>query len=53
MKITQIDDRRDLFHISELLSAELLKKLSELPIETLPFKKQEWQEDWNLSLIHI
>ena len=51
MKITQIDDRRDLFHISELLSAELLKKLSELPIETLPFKKQEWQEDWNRRLL--
>ena len=51
MNILQIDDKRDLFQVSNLLSPELLKKLSQLPIETLPFKKQEWQEDWNRRLL--
>ena len=41
----------DLFEVSLLLPDDLLVELSKLPLETVPFTKQEWQEDWNRRLL--
>ena len=41
----------DLFEVSLLLPDDLLVELSKLPLDTVPFTKQEWQEDWNRRLL--
>ena len=41
----------DLFQVSHLLPDDLLVELSKLPLETVPFTKQEWQEEWNRRLL--
>ena len=47
MKIEPVDNKLDLFEVSLLLPDDLLAELSKLPLDTVPFTKQEWQEDWN------
>ena len=51
MNIQPIDNKFDLFQVSHLLPDDLLVKLSKLPLETVPFTKQEWQEEWNRRLL--
>lgn len=51
MKIEPVDKKADLFQVSELLPDGLLMELSKLKLETVPFTKQEWQEDWNRRLL--
>ena len=51
MNIEPVDNKLDLFQVSQLLPDEMLLELSKLPVETLPFTKQEWQEDWNRRLL--
>ena len=51
MKIEPVDNKLDLFEVSLLLPDDLLVELSKLPLETVPFTKQEWQEDWNRRLL--
>ena len=46
MNITEIDAKKDLFLISNLVTEELMDKLSEEVLEDIPFTKQEYQEDW-------
>jgi hypothetical protein len=47
LKIEPVDNKLDLFEVSLLLPDDLLAELSKLPLDTVPFTKQEWQEDWN------
>ena len=51
MNIQPIDNKLDLFQVSHLLPDDLLVELSKLPLETVPFTKQEWQEEWNRRLL--
>ena len=51
MNIEPVDTRSDLFRVSQPLPDELLVELAKLPLETVPFTKQEWQEDWNRRLL--
>ena len=51
MNIEPVDTRSDLFRVSQPLPDELLAELAKLPLETVPFTKQEWQEDWNRRLL--
>lgn len=46
MQITAVNDRRDLFQVTDILSNELLDLLSKEILESIPFTEQEWQEDW-------
>jgi len=51
LNIEPVDTRLDLFQVSHTLPDELLAELAKLPLETVPFTKQEWQEDWNRRLL--
>ena len=51
MNIQPVDNKLDLFEVSLLLPDDLLVELSKLPLDTVPFTKQEWQEDWNRRLL--
>ena len=51
MNIQPVDNKLDLFQVSHLLPDDLLVELSKLPLETVPFTKQEWQEEWNRRLL--
>jgi len=51
LNIEPVDTRSDLFRVSQPLPDELLVELAKLPLETVPFTKQEWQEDWNRRLL--
>tara|TARA_B100001094_G_scaffold96070_1_gene92039 strand:- start:60 stop:608 length:549 start_codon:yes stop_codon:yes gene_type:complete len=51
LNIQPIDNKLDLFQVSHLLPDDLLVELSKLPLETVPFTKQEWQEEWNRRLL--
>ena len=51
MNIQPVDNKLDLFEVSQTVPDELLVELSKLPLETVPFTKQEWQEDWNRRLL--
>jgi len=46
MNITEIDNKKDLFLIENLVTEELMDKLSKEVLEDIPFTKQEGQEDW-------
>jgi hypothetical protein len=45
MKITAIDSKNDLFYIQNIITEELLKKLSQEILEAIPYTKMEWQEN--------
>jgi|TARA_B100001094_G_C17713723_1_gene568588 hypothetical protein len=51
LNIEPVDNKLDLFQVSHLLPDDLLVELSKLPLETVPFTKQEWQEDWDRRLL--
>ena len=44
MTFDQVDDRTDLYQVKNIIPKHLLKELKTLPLEAMPFTKQEWQE---------
>jgi len=53
MNITAIDSRKDYFRVKDVLSNETMDKLSEVELEDISWKKQEWQEDWERRKLDI
>ena len=45
MTLDQIDDRPDLFQVKNVIPEHLIKELKKLPLEAMPFNKQEWQDN--------
>ena len=45
MQVSPIDDNKDLFRVGNILSQELLLKLSQEVIEAIPYTTQEGQEE--------
>lgn len=46
MQIKPVDERVDLFQITDVLDTETIESLSREALESLPYTTQEWQEDW-------
>jgi len=46
VQIQSVDTRRDLFQVADILDSDTLIRLSYEALESLPYTKQEWQEDW-------
>jgi len=46
MHINPVDERVDLFQITDVLDIETINSLSREALETLPYTTQEWQTDW-------
>jgi hypothetical protein len=46
MDINPTDDKKDLFLITNVITEELMTRLSKEVLEDIPFTKQEWQENW-------
>jgi hypothetical protein len=45
MLIKPVDDKQDLFSVSNALPKQLLEELNKIPLDAAPFTKMEWQED--------
>ena len=52
MSIIAIDDRTDLFAVKDLISDELMEKISKVELMDIPFTAMEWQEDWARRKLH-
>jgi len=51
MKITPVDDKNTLFLIEDILSEETLNKMDELDLLDVPWRRQDWQENWERRLL--
>ena len=46
MKITPVDDKCNLYKMEDVISEELMNKLSEVNLLDVPWIEPPWQEDW-------
>ena len=46
MKITPVDDKCNLYKIEDVISEELMNKLSKVNLLDVPWIEPPWQEDW-------
>ena len=53
MEIKAIDSREDLFQIKDVLSNEIMDKLSKVELEDVHWKRGEWQEDKERRLLDV
>ena len=51
MLVKPVDTREDLFQITDVLDISTIEMLSREALESLPYTKQEWQEDWKRKLL--
>lgn len=52
MIITSIDDKKDLFFVENIFPENLLTELHSLNYESLPGKKERWQEEYNRTRLN-
>jgi hypothetical protein len=53
MEIKAIDSREDLFQIKDVLSNEIMDKLSKVELEDVYWKRAEWQDDKERRLLDV
>tara|TARA_B100001057_G_scaffold207381_1_gene208086 strand:+ start:6478 stop:7005 length:528 start_codon:yes stop_codon:yes gene_type:complete len=53
MHINPVDERVDLFQITDVLDISTIENLSREALESLPYTTQEWQTDWKRKRLVI